>query len=291
VPSFDDCFFVPAGERFEPTELTRGPWDPESQHAGPPAALIAREIERCASGPRGEGEDEARWLVGRITYEILRPVPIAPLAVEARILRPGRRVQLIEAELADERGALIRARAWRIRRAEVPLPERLASEDGESPARRAGRPTGALGTPPGPERGGEGGFFPTGQDVGYHTAMDYRFVEGSFLAPGPATTWMRMRHPLVAGERPSPLQRVLVAADSGNGVSATLDFRRYLFVNVDLTVHLHRMPAGEWVCLDAITVPEPTGLGLADTALYDERGPIGRALQTLLVAERPAKAS
>jgi hypothetical protein len=58
--------------------------------------------------------------------------------------------------------------------------------------------------------------------------------------------WMRMRHPLLAGEQPSRLQRVLIAADSGNGVSATLDYRSYLFVNVDLSVHLHRMPEGEW---------------------------------------------
>lgn len=111
-------------------------------------------------------------------------------------------------------------------------------------------------------------------------------MAGAFVEPGPATVWMRMRQALVAGEEPSPLQRVLVAADSGNGVSATLDWTRYVFINVDLTVQLHRLPAGEWVCLDAITIPEPSGVGLADTALYDERGPIGRATQTLLVGER-----
>jgi hypothetical protein len=94
--------------------------------------------------------------------------------------------------------------------------------------------------------------------------------------------------PLLAGEEPSPLTRVLAAADSGNGVSATLDWSRWLFVNVDLTVHLHRMTRGEWVCLDAITVPETNGVGLADSALYDEQGPIGRANQTLLVRPRQA---
>jgi hypothetical protein len=101
---------------------------------------------------------------------------------------------------------------------------------------------------------------------------------------------MRTRHPLVTGEEPSPLQRVLAAADSGNGVSAALDWRRWLFINVDLTVHLHRMPATEWVCLDAVTIAEPEGVGIADTAIYDERGPIGRAVQTLLVSERPSDA-
>ncbi len=85
---------------------------------------------------------------------------------------------------------------------------------------------------------------------------------------------------------PSPLQRVMVAADSGNGVSATLDLERYIFINVDLSVHLHRLPEGEWIGLDAVTLPEPEGVGLADSVLHDERGPIGRALQTLLVRER-----
>ena len=106
------------------------------------------------------------------------------------------------------------------------------------------------------------------------------------MEPGPATVWMRMRVPLVAGEEPSPLVRVMVAADSGNGVSAALDWREYVFINVDLTVHLHRHPAGEWVCLDALTLPEETGLGLADTLLSDGRGRIGRAAQTLLVDKR-----
>jgi hypothetical protein len=116
--------------------------------------------------------------------------------------------------------------------------------------------------------------------------MEYRFVSGGFLEPGPAVVWMRMRHPLVAGEEPTPLQRVFVAADSGNGVSAALDWRRYLFINTDLSVHLHRMPEGEWVCLDAVTFPEPNGIGVADTALWDERGRIGRAAQTLMVRRR-----
>ncbi len=119
--------------------------------------------------------------------------------------------------------------------------------------------------------------------------MEYRFVTGAFMEPGPAIVWMRMGVPLLPGEEPSPLQRVLVAADSGNGVSAALDWRRYLFINVDLSVHLHRMPEGEWVCLDALTLPERNGVGISDTALFDESGSIGRAAQTLLVGERPAQ--
>ncbi len=174
---------------------------------------------------------------------------------------------------------MVRASAWRVVRDSLALPAGLAGSDQASPGRRGS-------DPPPLARGVERPFFDTGQEVGYHTAMEYRFTSGGFREPGPAVVWMRKRNPLIAGEDPSPLQRVLVAADSGNGVSAALDWDRYLFINVDLTVHLHRMPTTDWVCLDAVTIPEPTGIGLADIALHDELGPIGRALQTLLVRDR-----
>jgi Thioesterase-like superfamily len=257
-----DAFFHPDGDWLVASELTRGPWDPGFQHAGPPSALLVRAIERA-------GEPDG-FQVGRITLEILRPVPIGRLRAEARVVRPGRSVELIEATLSGEEGELIRALAWRLRAKPVEL-------DPEPPQESP---------PPGPDQGEETGFFLTGQDVGYHTAMDYRFVHGAFLEPGPAMVWMRMRQPLVAGEETTPLQRVLVAADSGNGVSSALDVSRYLFINTDLSVHLSRMPEGQWVCLDATTYPEANGVGLADTALYDQRGRIGRAAQTLLVRAR-----
>jgi hypothetical protein len=257
-----DAFYVPDGDRFRATELTRGPWDPDAQHAGPPAGLLARELERL-------GEPGAR--MGRITVEILRPVPIATLAASARVVKPGRRVELCEATLSDERGELMRASAWRLRARGVELPDDAAPEDGPAP--------------PGPDRGEPGEFFPTGEELGYHTAMEYRFVRGAFLEPGPATVWMRMRVPLVPGEVPSPLVRVMVAADSGNGVSAALDYRRWRFINPDLTVYLMRPPAGDWVALEAATTAA-AGVGLADTTLHDERGPIGRATQALFVDRR-----
>jgi len=259
-----DAFYERDGDLFRATELTRGPWDPGAQHAGPPAALLGYAIE---SLPEADG-----FQVGRITFEILRSVPIAPVRIEARVVRPGRRVQMAEAELSDAEGeVLMRARAWMVRVVEVDVPpEAIVHTKPPQP----------------PEQTTPGNFFPTGQEHGYHSAMEVRFVSGDFVEPGPATVWLRMRQPLVAGEEPSPLQRTLVAADVGNGVSASLDFRRFLFINVDLTTQLERMPEGEWIGIDAVTLPQPTGVGSSDSVLFDRQGRIGRALQTLLISER-----
>ncbi|MGN6664562.1 MAG: thioesterase family protein [Solirubrobacterales bacterium] len=258
------AFYQREGDLFAATELTRGPWDRGAQHAGPPAALLGHAIE-------GLSEAEG-FQVGRITFEILRSVPIAPVRAQARVARPGRRVQMFEAELSDADGeVLMRARAWGIRTAAIEIP---------AGARVVAEP------PPPPEEGREANFFPTGEEHGYHSAMEVRFVSGDFVEPGPAVVWLRMRQPLVAGEEPTPLQRTLVVADVGNGVSAALDFRRFLFINVDLTVQLERMPAGEWICVDAVTLPQPSGVGTAESVLADREGRIGRALQTLLISER-----
>jgi hypothetical protein len=258
-----ETFYEPDRDGFVATELTRGPWDPGAQHAGPPSALLGREIERLEGG---EG-----FQIARINFEILRPVPIGPVRVEARLARPGRSVQMVEAALRDEENELMLARAWRIKTSRLELPPEVP--DGPPP-------------PPGPEQGFRPEFFDTGQDVGYHTAMEWSSLDGGFRDPGPARVWMRMRHPLLPGEEPSPLQRTLIAADVGNGISAVLDWRRHLFINVDLSVHLERMPEGEWVCVDATTLPHEHGIGTAESVLFDRRGRIGRAAQSLLLAER-----
>ena len=257
-----DAFFDVRGpDRFSATELTRGPWDPGLQHAGPPAALLGRAVERHGDRPDLQ--------VARITLDILRPLPIAELRVTTRLLRGGRSLELVEATLHAGDSELMRATALRIRTADVGLP------DGLVPGPRL----------PGPEAGRTMPFFPTGQDVGYHTAMESRFVAGSFLELGPATVWMRMRHPLIADEPPSPLSRVLVAADSGNGVSAALDYQQWRFINADLTVYLARPPPGDWVALESTTTAA-SGVGLAATTLHDEHGPIGHSAQALFVDRR-----
>lgn len=254
-----DAFFERIDEdRYLAQEHTRGPWAEGSQHAGPPAALLGSVLQRELGG-----------FLARVTFEILRPVPIAELTTSVAVVRPGRRVAMAEGSLSAADGPVLLARAWHIRTTTVDLPADVLSQST---------------TPVPPEQADPKPFFGVPWDVGYHTAMEVRFVHGGFTEPGPAFAWLRPRIPIVHDEDVTPLQRVLVAADTGNGLSASLPPREWLFVNTDLTVHLHREPEGDWVGLDASTWLEAQGTALATSVMLDRRGPIGRGLQSLFVA-------
>lgn len=256
-----DSFYVDLGDGlFRSTLWTTGPWGPGAQHAGPPSALMGRAIEAVA--PKGAH-------IARVTSEILRPVPVADLKVEANVRRPGRSVSLLEATLSAGGDEVMRASAWAIRTADLDVPAGAA-------------PT----VPPPPPPDALPDLFESRDETDYIAAMEWRFVSGSFFELGPATAWLRMKMPLVEGEDPTPLQRVLTAADSSSGISGALDFSRWLYVNPDLSVHLHRPLEGEWVCLEAATFPEGSGVGLTAAMLYDRRGPVGRSAQSLFVAPR-----
>jgi acyl-coenzyme A thioesterase PaaI-like protein len=284
-----DSIFVAAGEgRFVPTEHARGPWDPRALHGGAPAALMTAALERLQPG--------AELPVARLSFEFLRPVPLAPLELRTRVTRPGRRVQALEADLLAEGpggGEVVcRARALRILAAPAALPARaleLVGEDEDT----------AL---PAPQDGHEVRFALDDLERRSFaaTAMEMRFLRGrplkgglpevgvssSHTPVGAAAVWMRLRHPLLPGEPTSALARVPAAADFGNGVAAVLPFEEYLFINADLSIELDRRPEGEWIGLESRTLLHPRGIGWAESVLHDERGRLGVARQALVVQPR-----
>jgi Thioesterase-like superfamily len=279
-----ESIFISEGDCFVPTEHARGPWDPRALHGGAPAALIAAALERMTPG------EELPF--ARLSFEFLRPVPMAPLRLSTRISRPGRRVQALEAELSAEDVVVCRASALRILPAPAQLPELTQKLVEEALPQRIAPA----------EDGQEVRFALEGSERKSFaaSAMEMRFLEGSPLGgelpeqdtqaeyslSGAATVWMRLRHPLVAGEPLSPLARVAATADFGNGVAAALPFDQYLFINADLTVSLDRRPQGEWIALQARTLLHPEGVGWAESVIHDEHGPVGRAAQALVVQPR-----
>lgn len=244
--------------RFRATGATTGPWDPGMQHGGPPAALLAAVIGRCEPRPG--------LRLARITVELLAPVPVGELRVQARVVRPGRRVRLVEATLEVAGRPIALARAWQIASQPDVLPPRAPAElPPELPRRSAPLAT---------------------WREGYASSIEWRFVSGAFDRPGPAEVWARVRIPLIREEPLTGLQRLLIVADSANGISSELPFADWLFVPTALTVTLHRHPTGEWVFMRARTSLATDGIGSCAADLADADGLVGTATQPLLVAPR-----
>ncbi len=258
MTSMTDAFYVPDGDGFVATLHTRGPWSPNHQHGGPPAALLARAITAQASG----------FEVARITVDFLLPVPLDRLAVRVETVRAGAKVQRIAGWLLHGDRAVGHALAALLRPATVAI---------ASPVNDPALP------PPEHARPWEFPFF--ADPVSYHRAMETRLARGEW-GSGRVAAWMRQRIPLVAGTDTSPLERVLIAADSASGVSAAIQHRLFSAINADLSLSLSRPLEGEWVGLDSLSLYEPTGVGLADTRVHDVRGPIGRVVQSLVVETR-----
>jgi acyl-Coa thioesterase superfamily protein/acyl-CoA thioesterase superfamily protein len=252
-----DALFRIDGEELVATELARGPWDPNALHGGPTAALLARALERHDPGPA--------TFVARLTVELLRPVPIAPLRVVARTARPGRNVQTLDGVVLAGDVEVARASALRLRTTELVLPD--TNPVAAMPPPRADAPP----------------VFPDLGVVGYWTANDLQFVEGNWAEPGPGSAWTRLRTAVVEGEEPSPLQRVAAAADFGSGIGNPVRATDVGAINPDLTIHVHRDLRGEWVGLQSRAWAHPAGVGMAETLLFDGDGTVGRAVQSLLV--------
>ncbi|TCK24265.1 thioesterase family protein [Pseudonocardia endophytica] len=264
-------FYLPRGsdddgEHFEATFSTTGPWFSDAQHMGPPSALLVRALERLDDG---RAPDAPGLVTARVTVEILGKVPAGPVVVSAEVERPGRSIQMAGATMVAGGRPVLRARSWR-----------LAREDTSSVT------TGLAPDIPGPDTATVREERPDGWLPGYVDAMEWAWVTGWLTEPGPGRAWIRQRVPLVDGEEPSPLQRLMAVADSANGIAAPLDVRSWFFLNTELTVHLHRDPVGERFGLDAATVVGPSGLGTASAEIHDRDGHVGRISQALTVRPR-----
>ncbi len=264
-----EALFLVDGDHFVPTELCRGGWSDDAQHGAPPAGLLARAVERVSTA--------APMQVVRYTIDLFRPVPLTPLRVSTTVRRDGRRIQVVDAYLCAGDVEVGRASALKIR-----VLDDLELPPGE---------TEPWEQPPGPEAGEPvdwGTFFVEDPEtVRFHShAVEIRSIGGSFLRLGPGLSWFRLRFPVVEGEETTPFLRLATLADMSNGNSQALHPRRYLYVNPDITLYAHRLPVGEWVGMRSAAHQHRSGIGLADTRVFDETGPLGRINQAQLLDVR-----
>lgn len=251
-------FEVRDREWFVGRDGARGPWSADACHAGPVTGLIVRALERSVTD---------KQLV-RVTTDYARPIPMAGFRIDSSVTRNGRAATIASATLTDADGRVC-ATATSLHLVTSDF-EALPTTTEVGPSRRKAT-TGKFAV----ER--------THHDLPFFgNAIDVAYPPGEDSSPGPTTLWMKTA-PLLDNEIPTPFQRICPLADCGNGTSRNAELADLTFVNPDLTIALHRLPESEWIASSAVSFWEPTGIGLSRAILYDEKGPIGSALQTLLI--------
>lgn len=256
-----------------PTELTRGGWSDQAQHGSPPAGILARAIEREPTS--------VPMQVVRLTIDLFREVPLTPLRIETEVVREGLRIQLVLARLFAGARQVGQAEGLKIRVADL-----------GSAAKEIGGESSAASPPvPDPDQlevmdwrevFGDDRELPRFHKDG----VEIRTVGRSFVEPVVGVSWFRLKVRLVKDEELTPFQRAALVADLANGNSQALDPRRWLFVNPDLTLYLHRYPSGEWLGMRSGVSQAPNGIGVTDSIVYDRQGPVGRINQAQLIDRR-----
>jgi hypothetical protein len=256
------AYYLPRGnQRYEPTRATESPWDRTAQHGGPPAALLAHAMDQSVAGP---------LRIGRISVDMLGPIPLREAVVEVSVIKPGRRVRLTEARMIVDGRVAVTARAWHIATGDHPP---ITGEEQTVPPA----------VPPTPSAQS---FFPGLDDWGYGRSIEWRFTRGGFDSLGAADVWARVRLPLVDGVPLTGQDRALILADSANGLSLSLPLEQWFSIPPTMTATLLRPPAGEWVHLACRTYLADDGVGLARADLFDPDGLVGEVAQPLLVQKR-----
>ena len=252
------AYFVRTATGFRATAHTAGAWSESEQHIAPMSGLLVHEIERACAG---DG-----LVLGRFGMDILGVVGVADFEVGVEVVRPGRTISLVEARATWDGRTVVVARAWRM----------LAQDTSAV----AGIEDDPLPSPDDLPRWDMAGLWPGG----YIGGLDVR--RDPDARPGRATAWVRSPVGLVEGEQASDVARWVGLVDTANGIAVRRSPEEWLFPNVDLTVHLHRLPSGPWVGFDTRVHFGAGGVGLTDSVLHDEHGPVGRLAQVLTVRPR-----
>ncbi|MFD9894242.1 thioesterase family protein [Amycolatopsis sp. NPDC059027] len=244
--------------RFAPTAHAGGAWRDDEQHFSPLGGLIVHEIERVRAR-----EQRPSLLISRIGFDILGRIALDEFEIHVSTPRPGRTIELTEATVVIAGRPVVSARVWLL------APQETGIVAGGEPA--------PLPPPESLAPWAMSDLWPGG----YIASLDVRTTGAP--QPGRTTAWVSTPIDLVAGEQPSPTASYVALVDTANGIAVRQEPTKWLFPNVDLSIHLHRLPEGRWTGLDTSVVFGGHGQGVTSTVLHDERGPVGRAEQILTV--------
>lgn len=259
------ALFVREHDLYVPQANAAGPWGGGALHGGSTAGLIAHVLELARP-------DEG-MVLSRITIDLFRVVPSRPLRAVTEVVRPGKRIQVVQASLWDGDVEVCRALGLMLRTSEIALPTHA--------------PTAAE-KPPGPDgieatslRGSVADADAMRLPPGLHTTIEVKRVSGE-MGRGAGCAWIRVPVEVVEGVPMTPSVRAATVSDFGNGIGQLHLPDGYGFINADITLHLAREPQGEWINVDAKTVATAAGLGTVETLLFDAAGAFGQVSQSIL---------
>ncbi len=256
-------------ELYVPTPSCCSPWSPRHLHGGPVVGLMAHALEQALGG--------ANLNLARLTVDLLRPAPYAPLRVSTKVVRDGKRLGILEASLMADDTEVARATGLFLETRPVRVPD-----CGRFPAPQFEAPSYAVHTSVSEAAGWQNLYSP----VGLHSTVKAVIIDG-VEAKGQGVAWLKLPMPLVQGVKTSPTVMAATLSDFGNGVGQLNLSGDLGCINADVSLYLHRTPVGEWLGVDARSHMHDTGAGLVETTLFDSQGPVGKVLQAIITMTMP----
>jgi hypothetical protein len=248
-------FFQVDGDDLIPTEISASPWGPVL-HGRLIGGLTARAVEQARA-------QDPELICARLTIDMFRSAPLAPMRVSVRPIRAGRRIAVLEVTVEQGKGPIGQGKAVLLRRSEQPEGMFRQTPPWASPA---------------PEQLGPPRNSVNGKDLGrdgYRFAAPWQAwtVTGS---SGPLSdgVWIRDVYPLIAGEELTPLERLGMAADLASPQTNSSD-RGLSFINADYTVYLGREPQGEYIGIEPYGHISDRGVAVGQAVAHDRLGPVG----------------
>lgn len=246
-------YFEKQDNQYLPAPAARGPWDPNSLSGSVIVSLLAHAIEQTV--------DTTEYMPARLTVDMYRLPDFSPIDIRVNVIRDGYRIKVVDAEFVANGKSMARASCQLLRRTANAEVRVWQPEDWKVPA---------------PDE------LPEPEET---WGRKRRVIEGQMNTFGRKRMWLAEERELVRGEPLTPWIRAVLVADltnpwanSGEGGLG--------YINSDVTLYLHRLPADEWLGVDVVNHGATDGVAIGECWLYDRNGRIGSSSVTGLAQQK-----